>query len=50
MKKKTIGKHHFPEMIKRGKDIDVGKRFEGKIKKRLKKRKNEKAGRKANRK
>jgi hypothetical protein len=43
------GRHHTPGAVKRGKDIDLGIRFEAKFKKSKKRRAGEKAGRKASR-
>jgi hypothetical protein len=44
-----VGKHHSPNGVKRGKDIDNGIRFESKLRKRVNRRKNEKAGRRSSR-
>lgn len=43
------GRHRNLEMVKRGKDIDIGIRFESKLVKRIRKRKEEKKSRKRNR-
>lgn len=43
------GRHHTKGAVKRGKDLDIGVRFEARLKKRAKRRKLEKAGRRASR-
>ena len=49
MRKRKVGRHRKPENYKRGYDVELGTRFEAKMKQRLRNRKNEKAGRRANR-
>lgn len=50
MRKRKVGRHRKPEKYGRGYDVELGTRFESKMKRNLNRRKNEKNGRRSARK